>query len=308
MYYKDEFIGQESSQLEIVVIGHLSRDLIITPKERREALGGGTAYAMLAPSIGALGAGIISRVGSDFEQDYIDTLKQANLDLSGLRTSGTTTTRFVNEYDEDGKRTQHVEGLAPELRSSDLSPKHLQANILHFSPLLNEVHPSCVEAARTYGVLVSLDVQGYTRRLENGHVVPHRWTESDAVLRYVDVVKADAKELELMVDVKSESGAADHILSLGPRIVLVTKDRAGSTIYTRNAQVDIPLVLAKRFVDTTGCGDTYTIGFVLEYMRTGDVRRSGLFGATCASFNLETIGPYDMPNRDAVEARMKEYL
>ncbi len=49
--------------MEIVVVGHLSRDLIVTPEYERESLGGGTAYAMIAPHLGALAAGIVTRVG-----------------------------------------------------------------------------------------------------------------------------------------------------------------------------------------------------------------------------------------------------
>ncbi len=294
--------------LEIVVVGHLSRDLVITPEYSRESLGGSTAYAMIATQLGALGAGIVTRVGTDFDQKYINVLKESNLDLSGFRTAGTHSTRFVNEYDQDGKRKQRVEAIAPEIRAADLLPQHLQANIIHFSPLLYEVHPSCIEAARGYGSLVSLDVQGYTRTLDNGNVIPMNWTNATEVLRYVDVVKCDQAELSLAIGTDREIAAVTKVLSLGPRIVIITKDQAGSTIYTRNTHIDIPMVLAEKLVDTTGCGDTYIIGFLLEYMRTGDIRRAGFFGATCASFNLETIGPYNLPTRQMVEARMNAYM
>ncbi len=294
--------------MEIVVVGHLSRDLIITPDMKKESLGGGAAYAMLAPSIGALGAGIVTRVGSDFEQEYIDSLKNAELDLTGFRTANKHTTRFINEYDKQGNRMQRVEAVATEIRAPDLQSQHLHANIIHFCPLLNEVHISCVESARSYGSLISLDVQGFTRDLVGDEVQSKEWAESDDVLRHIDVVKCDEKELELVTGMKSEVSAVTHILSLGPRIVLVTKDRTGSTIHTRNIHVDIPMVLANQFVNTTGCGDTYAIGFLLEYMRTGDVKMAGLFAATCASFNVEQVGPYNFPSRDDVEQRMKQYF
>ncbi len=294
--------------MEIVVVGHLSRDLIITPEYQRESLGGGTAYAMIAPHLGALGAGIVTRVGSNFEQEYINVLKSSNLDMSGFRTAGKNSTRFVNEYDAQGRRTQRVDAIAPEIRASDLLPNHLQANIIHFSPLLYEVHYSCIEAARQYGALVSLDVQGYTRTVDDGKVIPKIWGEAMQVLRYVDVVKCDIDELELTMGKGTETALVTKMQTVGPRIVIITKDQAGSTIYTRNAQIDIPMVIADKMVDTTGSGDTYIIGFLLEYMRTGDVRRAGLFGATCASYNLESVGPYDLPTRDLVEKRMSSYL
>ncbi|TFG05917.1 carbohydrate kinase family protein [Candidatus Thorarchaeota archaeon] len=295
--------------MEIVVVGHLSRDLLITPERRRETLGGGTAYAMLAPALGALGAGIVTRVGADFEQEYLTLLRNSGLDLTGLRVSGPHTTRFVNEYDKEGNRTQRVEHIAPPLRSEDYMGQHLDVSITHFCPLTSDdIHPSCIEVARMHGSLTSLDVQGYLRRIDDGEVRECDWQNRDAVLRYVDVVKADQRELLLAVQAKSEISAVTKIMNLGPRIIVVTRDRKGSTIYTRNTQVDIPLVLADKFVDTTGSGDTYMIGFLLEYFRSGDIRRSGLFGATCASFNLETIGPYDLPDRKQVEERMKMYL
>ena len=294
--------------MEIVVVGHLSRDLLITPDMTRETLGGGTAYAMLAPALGALGSGIVTRVGRDFENGYMEILRTSTLDLTGLRTSGLKSTRFVNEYDENGNRTQRVENLAPIIRGQDYLSQHLQASIFHFCPLLKEVHISCIEAARSTGALISVDIQGYLRALEGFKVIPTSWNDPEEVLRLVDVVKCDEDELTLVLNEKSEATAVTRILDLGPRIVTVTRNRKGATIYTRNSHIDIPLVLGSHLVDSTGCGDTFAIAFLLEYMRTGYVTRAGLFGATCASFNIENVGPYLMPSRNQVDQRMKAYL
>jgi sugar/nucleoside kinase (ribokinase family) len=296
--------------MEIVVAGHLSRDLIIMPDTTKEALGGSTAYAMLAPSIGAFGAGIVTKVGTDFEQGYRDTLKASGLDLSGLITEGSKSTRFVNKYDKAGVRVQYVEALAPSIEPEDFTEDHLAANIIHFSPLsCNEINIQCIHQARSSAALTSLDVQGYIRSIgKDGMVTPKEWLERDEVLGLVDVVKVHEHELFTTVPAESELSAASQILSLGTKIVLVTHDQRGSVIYTRNSQVKIPLVLARAQVDTTGCGDTYTIGFLLEYMRSGDVRRAGLFAATCSSFNVESVGPYNMPTRSMVESRMHAYL
>ena len=296
--------------MEIVVVGHLSRDLIITPETRREALGGSPAYAMLAPAIGALGAGIISKVGQDFEQEYRETLELGGLDLSGLRTEGEFSTRFVNEYNILGTRVQRIEATASPIQQSDFTEVHSNAKIIHFSPLTpTEVGTSCYETAREEGALISLDVQGYTRHIaEDGVVSPTRWEEHDKILSQIDVVKFHDSELKLTDASESELSAVSNILDLGPIIVIVTRDYRGSTIYTRNSQVDIPLVLSKVQVDSTGCGDTYVIGFLLEYMRSADVSRAGLFAATCASFNAETVGPYKMPDRVKIDTRLGSYL
>ncbi len=296
--------------MEIVVVGHLSRDLIVMPNTTKEALGGSTAYAMLAPSIGAFGAGIVTKVGTDFEDSYYNILRNSGLDLSGFIIEGPKSTRFVNKYDTSGARIQYVEAVAPSIRSEDFTEEHLNANIIHFSPLTSdEIDIECIHQARSSSALTSLDVQGYIRSVgKDGMVTPKKWLERDKILGQVDVVKFNERELFTTVPAESELSAASQILSLGPRIVLVTHDQRGSVVYTRNSQVHIPLVLARAQVDTTGCGDTYTIGFLLEYMRSGDVRRAGLFAATCSSFNVESVGPYDMPTRFDVESRMRAYL
>jgi sugar/nucleoside kinase (ribokinase family) len=296
--------------MEILVVGHLSRDLIVTPESTREMLGGSTAYAMIAPAIGALGAGIVTKVGADFESEYREVLASAGLDLSGLHAEGPVSTRFINTYDRDGNRTQRVEAVAPRILPEDLSEHHLSSSIVHFSPLTaGELDADCIEEARSNGALTSLDVQGYLRELgPGGEVLPRIWSERDTILRLVDVVKFHEDELRATYDYESELSVADRIFSLGPRIVLITRDRRGSTIYTRNAQVDIPLVLARQEIDATGLGDTYAIAFLLEYMRTADVKRAGLFAATCSSFVVETAGPNRPPSRETVEERMSHYL
>ncbi|MFW9787027.1 MAG: carbohydrate kinase family protein [Candidatus Thorarchaeota archaeon] len=296
--------------MELVVVGHLSRDLIVTPEARRETLGGAPAYAMLAPAIGAFGAGVVSKVGSDFDESYKIDLISSGLNLSGLHYQGDHTTRFVNEYNAEGERTQRVEAIAPQIKESDFTGTHFESNIIHFSPLTdNEIDRACYHAAREEGALVSLDVQGYLRSISRNNLVKtKKWELSEEILRLVDVVKLHDSELQIIRGYESELSTVSHILDLGPRIVIVTRDYRGSTIYTRDAQVDIPLVLAESQVDSTGCGDTYAIGFLLEYMRTANVTRAGLFAATCSSFNVESFGPYNLPDRIMIETRMHPYL
>jgi len=296
--------------MEIVVVGHLSRDLIITPDTKREALGGGTAYAMLAPKLDAFTAGIVSKVGHDFDKKYLTTLKSSGLDLSGLQKESRKSTRFVNKYDSEGNRVQIVEALADQITPQDFPDDFLDAKIIHFSPLTaNELDMECIKLARSNAKITSIDVQGYVRTIDNsGMVIPRDWVERDEILRLVDVAKFHELELKQTVEGESELSAVSEILSLGPRIVIVTRDRRGSTIYTRNEQIAIPRIDAEVYVDSTGCGDVYSIGFLLEYMQSSNLKQSGLFAAACSSFNVETIGPYNFPTRLDIERRMKGYL
>jgi sugar/nucleoside kinase (ribokinase family) len=193
---------------------------------------------------------------------------------------------------------------------NDFSENHLDSNIIHFSPLTpDEIDINCIQEAKRRHALTSLDVQGFVRSIDDrGFVMRKEWNNPEPTLRLLDVVKSHEDELRLVQTGESELAKVSEILNMGPRIVLVTRDRRGSTIYTRNSQVEIPLVLSRANVDSTGCGDTYSIGFLLEYIRTGSVQRAGLFAATCSSFNVEQTGPYNFPNRSKVELRMSKYF
>ena len=294
--------------MDIVVVGHLSRDLLVTPEITREALGGGTAYAMLAPSLGISKCGIVSCVGGDFDEEYMRALVKSGLDVTGVSREGQHTTRFVNQYDSNDVRTQRVEAIAGPIRKNALLEHHLQSRTIHFCPLIGEIDISCIKAAKEAGALVSLDPQGFLRTVQGDHVVPKEWADRAAVLEHVDILKLDEDEIQSAVGTGPEIDAAGKILNEGPEIVIVTRDRRGSTIYTQEDNIDIPPVLADQLVDATGSGDTYAIGFLVEYTRNENLKQAGVFGASCASFNLETMGPYEMPTRKQVESRMKSYV
>ena len=294
--------------MDIVVVGHLSRDLLVTPETSREALGGGTAYAMLAPSLGISECGIVSCVGGDFEEKYMRTLVKSGLDMTGVSRDGQHTTRFINQYDSTGVRTQRVEAIAAPIKKNALLERHLQSRVIHFCPLIGEIDISCIKAAKEAGALVSLDPQGFLRTVQGDRVVPKEWTDRTAVLKHVDVLKLDEDELQSAVGTATEIDAVGRILNEGPEIVIVTRDRRGSTIYSQEDKIDIPLILADQLVDTTGSGDTYAIGFLVEYTQNENLKQAGMFGASCASFNLETMGPSEMPTRKQVESRMASYV
>lgn len=294
--------------MDILVVGHLSRDLLITPEITRESLGGGAAYAMLAPAVGAIDAGIVSKVGFDFEDEYLHILKKAGLDVRCVTFEGPHSTRFINEYDITGQRSQRVEHLAPPILIGDIQCVSAEPKIVHYCPLSKSEIDISIIASFCRESLISLDAQGFLRDIKNNEVQSVKWREMSSTLKHVDVVKFDATEIEAAVPNSPEYDAIDSILETGPRIVIITRDRDGTSIFTKEGETKVPIVLARKVVDTTGSGDTFTIGFLLEYLRTKHLRRSGLFAASCASFNLENIGPYVMPTRKQVFARMADYL
>ena len=64
----------------MIVLGHLTHDIIVTPdKMRQEALGGVATYTSLAAAELKAVVGVVAKVGSDFKEEYLEQLQKANI-------------------------------------------------------------------------------------------------------------------------------------------------------------------------------------------------------------------------------------
>ncbi len=77
---------------------------------------------------------------------------------------------------------------------------------------------------------------------------------------------------------------------LKERIVIITDAEKGSYGYFKNEKYFQEAVKPKKIVDTTGCGDGYTAGFIANYLKTKDIKSSMKRGAEYASEILAKIG------------------
>ena len=77
---------------------------------------------------------------------------------------------------------------------------------------------------------------------------------------------------------------------LNERILIVTDAEKGSYGYYQEQIYYKEAVKPKKIVDSTGCGDAYTAGFIAQYIKSGSIVRSMQKGAEFASNKLERIG------------------
>lgn len=112
---------------------------------------------------------------------------------------------------------------------------------------------------------------------------------ADAFTRTTDVLVSTQHELGQLVAFLGLREAPD-LFGRGIKAIVATRGKLGSRIVTAERTVDIPLVEARRVVDTTGAGDAFAggvayglaVGYLLE-----DAAR---LGAVVASFVVEAIG------------------
>lgn len=77
---------------------------------------------------------------------------------------------------------------------------------------------------------------------------------------------------------------------LNQRVLIITDAEKGSYGYYKNEKYFQEAVKPQKIVDTTGCGDAYTAGFIAGYLKSQNIKSSMTVGAKYAAEKLGRIG------------------
>ena len=213
--------------------------------------------------------------------------------------NGTSTVYFENIYSRNlDYRTQRVLQTAEAFSFEQV--KHIEASIFHLGPLLADDIPLELIKALSKKGKVSLDVQGYLRKVQNHDVYAIDWKDKKEGLVYVDILKANEAEMEMLVGFKDIRKGAKVLSDWGVKEVVITLGSKGSLIYADSVFYDIPAYVPAIETDTTGCGDTYMAGYLYQRIRNASIQEAGEFGAAMASLKIESPGPFTGTEADVL--------
>ena len=148
---------------------------------------------------------------------------------------------------------------------------------------------------------VSLDVQGYLRKVENEKVYSVDWPDKKKALQYVDILKANEPEMEALTGCTDAKQAAIVLFEWGVKEIVITLGSRGSLIYDG---ADFYLIPAFKpvtdVVDATGCGDTYMAGYLYQKIKGSGFQFAGEFAAAMATLKIESSGPFTGTEHDVL--------
>lgn len=75
------------------------------------------------------------------------------------------------------------------------------------------------------------------------------------------------------------------------QFMVVTRGEKGATIYSKDQEINIPVVQPHTIADPTGVGDAFRGGFLTAYCRGLDLLTCGQVGSLAATYCLEQQGP-----------------
>ena len=273
----------------ICCIGHITLDKIVTP-EATTYLNGGTSY-YFAHGISQLPEANFQLVTSlgEKEMDAVEAMRRKGIDVIVFPSKKTV--YFENKYGKNqDNRTQRVLAKADPFRIEDLID--VRADYYHLGTLLaDDFHPELLRYLSTKGT-VSLDVQGFLRKVEGESVVAVDWPEKTQYLRYVDILKVNEHEMKVLTGETEVSAAARCLANWGVREVIITEGSLGSYIYTEGRLIEVRAYPPKKIVDATGCGDTYMTGYLYKRAAGASFKEAACFAAAMSTLKLEAFGPF----------------
>ena len=290
-----DVIGLGFSSLDTVgLVPHLPRLDEGAPLLGLTRQGGGpVAQALVTLARLGVKVGFIGRVGDD---DAGETMRR-DLAAEGVDTSrlqvepGATSPQCIILVDQPtGKRSICCSGGTVSPIPSTIDGAYASSGrFLHLDGHSPEAARAAATAARAAGVTVCLDAGGPEAHLRE--LVP-----------LTDVlIAAERFARALAPDGTVERGAAD-LLTMGPRIVVVTCGERGA--YTRTAEREVVTpALAVPVVDTTGAGDVFHGGFLYGLLQGWELARTAEFAAATAALKCTQLGGRaGIPRRSEVEA------
>ena len=276
---------------DICCIGHITKDKIITPRQTVYMAGGTSFYFSYAFSHLPQNVSfqLVTKLGEG-EMKSVEDMRQAGIDVQVYPSSHTV--YFENKYgDNQNDRTQRVLERADPFTVDEM--REVNAGVYHLGSLLSDDFSTEVVKYLSTKGRISIDAQGYLREVRGEKVYPIDWAEKREILAHTDIIKVNEHEMEVITGLTDPRAAAKCLAEWGVKEVCVTLGSDGSIILAEGKFYDIPAYEPKEIVDATGCGDTYSAGYLWCRAQGMGFEESGKFAAAMCTLKLEHIGPFD---------------
>jgi len=148
-----------------------------------------------------------------------------------------------------------------------------------------------------------LDVQGFMRHAVGSDLVSKDWAQKQEAFQYLDFLKTDAAEAEILTG-KADRGEALRVLAdLGAKEIILTHSRE-VLAYAEGKVYQAPFK-ARNLSGRTGRGDTCFAAYLTQRLRKSP-EEALRYAAALTSLKMERPGPFKGQLKD-LEALLATY-
>lgn len=296
--------------MSLLVVGTVAFDQIETPFGMTDKiLGGAATFIGMAASLLDVETDIVSVIGGDFPQEYLDLMASRNIGLEGIQKIENGKTFFwsgkyrndMNTRDTLVTELNVLENFEPKVPEKWKNPEVLMLGNLH--PL---VQMAVVDQLEVRPKLVVLDTMNFW--------MDHTWDDLMKVLKKVDVLTINDEEARQLSKEYSLVKAAKKILLMGPTTLIIKKGEHGALLFNENNVFFAPALPLDDVFDPTGAGDTFAGGFSGFLAKTGNysfenMKRAIIYGSALASFTVEKFGTERLAQltKEELEERLEAF-
>lgn len=213
---------------DLCCIGYITQDKIVTTKNTIYMPGGTSFYfAHAIKHLDPNGFLLVTSLAHT-EMNVVEDIRKEGIEVKALPSARSVC--FENIYGENqNERTQRVTAKADPFTMEGL--QDVNARIIHLGSLLADDFSLDVIKYLSGKGLLSVDVQGFLRKVDNEKVLPVDWPEKREALKHIHILKANETEMEVLTGCKEPHEAALLIADWGVKEVLLTLGDKGSLIY-----------------------------------------------------------------------------
>jgi sugar/nucleoside kinase (ribokinase family) len=295
---------------KLVIVGTVAFDAIETPFGKTDKiLGGAATFIGLAAAQFHINSSIVSIVGGDFPQKYLDLLSNKGIDVSGIEIVNNGKTFFWKGKYHNDMNTRDT--LITELNVlADFKPivpeNYKNSEVV----MLGNLHPltqiSVLDQMTRKPKLVVLDTMNFW--------MDNALDDLLEVIKRIDVITINDEEARQLTGEYSLVVAARKIHEMGPKYVVIKKGEHGALLFHDDNVFFTPALPLEEVFDPTGAGDTFAGGFSGFLAKTEDfsfenMKNAIVYGSTLASFCVEKFGTLRMENltSDEIHKRLQQF-
>jgi sugar/nucleoside kinase (ribokinase family) len=295
---------------KLLIVGTVAFDAIETPFGKTDKiLGGAATYIGLSASHFNVKSAIVSVVGEDFPQEYLNLLTSKNIDISGIEVvEGGKTFFWSGKYHND---LNSRDTLITELNVlADFNPVVPQDFKAADVVMLGNLHPivqtGVLNQMESKPKLVVLDTMNFWMDCALPELLD--------VIKRVDVITINDEEARQLSGEYSLVKAAAKIHTMGPKYVVIKKGEHGALLFHNKEVFFAPALPLEEVFDPTGAGDTFAGGFSgyiaqSENISFNNMKNAIIQGSNLASFCVEKFGTERMESlqKSEVQERLKQF-
>ena len=296
--------------MKLLAVGTVAFDAIETPFGKTDKiLGGAATYIGLAASVMKTDVSLVSVIGGDFPQEYLDMMTSKGINLDGVEMIKDGKTFFwsgkyhndLNSRDTLVTELNVLENFDPKIPASAADAEVL---------LLGNLHPAVqlavLERMNSRPKLVILDTMNFWMDLT--------WDLLMEVIAKTDVITINDEEARQLSGEYSLVKAAQKIHTLGPKYVIIKKGEHGALLFDDGKVFHIPALPLEEVFDPTGAGDTFAGGFASHIAKSENIsfenmKSAIIVGSAMASFTVEEFGTQRLEKvtQDELKQRITQF-